>query len=718
MPIVILHASKLKIPVTLEKPILLFFVVCLIQGCQQHPKNASMNNHEYTNSLIHESSPYLLQHAHNPVDWHPWGEEALTKAKKEDKPLLISIGYSACHWCHVMEHESFEDPEVATLMNENFVCIKVDREERPDIDQVYMDAVQLMTRQGGWPLNCFALPDGRPFYGGTYFKKEQWISVLQQLNSLYRNNRDKVEEYAEKLTEGLQQTNLISATKSDSLSSTVLEKMVEEWSQSFDRELGGPNRAPKFPLPNNLEFLLNYGHLAKDDSLLSYVKTTLDHMLYGGIYDQVGGGFARYSVDVYWKVPHFEKMLYDNGQLLSLYSKAYQKFKDPEYKRMIDQTIAFCNRDLSKGKGFYFSALDADSEGEEGKFYIWSIKELKTILKEDFELFADFYQLGEKTEWEGHYILMQHHSPQKVAEKYTLSLEQLLNKREAWITTLQQEREKREKPGLDDKTITSWNALMAKGLIDAAIATGNKKYFQFAERTLTFITEQQRMEDGGLYHTYKEGTSKIPGYLEDYSFTLEALVAAYQYSFNERYLQVARQLSNYTLDHFWSEENGFFHFVSHTSEKLITQKVEVTDNVIPASNTSLAKGLFQLGKLLDNGRYQEMALHMLQTMGNKFIDYPSGFSNWALLYTWQTFPFYEVAITGNNALSKSEKLQQNHFIPNALFLGQQKESTFLPLLKNKYTKNKTTLYVCVNKACQLPTTEISEAVEQIKTPVH
>ena len=424
---------------------------------------------KYTNALIQESSPYLLQHAHNPVNWVSWSDEVFTKAKLQNKMVLVSVGYSACHWCHVMEHECFEDEEVAALMNTFFICIKVDREERPDVDQVYMTAVQLMTQKGGWPLNCFTLADGRPIYGGTYFPKEQWMHILKSLQHTFENDREKVEEYAEHLHQGVQNSELINdAKKSEQFSEEKLHEMVLRWSRNFDSMEGGDARAPKFPLPNNYEFLLHYGVKYQNDKVLKHVELTLDKIALGGIYDQVGGGFSRYSVDMLWKVPHFEKMLYDNGQLLSLYSEAYKYFKKPLYKRIVYQTIAWLQREMLTKDGAFYSALDADSEGDEGKFYCWNKKDMKAVLGDDYNWVSNFYNLNERGYWEEEkYIPLRTESDMSFAHKMNWSLEEFELKISKINQQLLDERSHRIRPGTDDKCLTSWNAITIKGLCDA-----------------------------------------------------------------------------------------------------------------------------------------------------------------------------------------------------------------------------------------------------------
>ncbi len=666
------------------------------------------------NHLIGETSPYLLQHAYNPVDWYPWGEEALAKAKRENKLLLISVGYSACHWCHVMEHESFEDAEVAQRMNEYFVCIKVDREERPDIDQIYMDAVQLMTRSGGWPLNCFALPDGRPFYGGTYFPKVQWMDVLQRVQDEYVNNRAKVEEYATRLTEGVQQVGLIPRNlEAPAFSADVAHETAQKWARNFDRQEGGPNRAPKFPLPNNWQFLLRYAYLNDQPEIKDQVLLTLDKMAYGGIYDQLGGGFARYSTDEYWKVPHFEKMLYDNAQLVSLYAEAYQATGDALYQQVVYETLEFVQRELTDASGAFYSALDADSDGEEGKFYVWKKEELQSILEDDFDWFSDYYNINSKGFWEhGNHILLRDQPPLKIAQKHSMTVEALEKKRLDAVAKLMKVRDQRIRPGLDDKSLTSWNALMLKGYVDAYAAFGEKAFLETALQNAQFLLDRQKREDGGLWHNYKNGTSNLNGYLEDYCFTIEAFIALYQVTFDESWLREARQLADYTIDHFYHPDNGMFYFTSDLDEALVARKFELHDNVIPASNSSMAKALFYLGHYFDQPTYLEYSTTMLNNVLDGMPDYGQGHSNWGMLLLHHLHPFYEVAVVGKKADQLRTELD-HHYVPNKLLLGSKGDSN-LPLLENKFVQGKTLIYVCLNKTCKLPVTTVADALEQTK----
>ena len=691
------------------KYILLFFPLTLLMAkCQEKKSMTEKYTPEYTNKLINESSPYLLQHAHNPVEWYPWGDEAFEKAEKENKLVLISIGYSACHWCHVMEHESFEDSLTAEMMNKNFINIKVDREERPDVDQVYMNAVQLMTGSGGWPLNCFALPDGRPVYGGTYFPKDKWQQTLTSLQGLKENDPVKLEEYAKNLTAGIQQSELITRNE-DPLETKVefLAQKVNEWSKYWDRKKGGPNRAPKFPLPNNYQFLLEYAFLSGDQESMDFVSTTLDQMARGGIYDQIGGGFARYSTDELWKAPHFEKMLYDNAQLVSLYSQAFTATQNPRYKKIVQETLAFTKRELTNKNGGFYSALDADSEGEEGKFYVWKKEELKEALTpEEFELAKEFYNVNNKGLWEhGNYILlMDENSDDMLTEDSTLG-----NKLEHIKSKLLARRETRIRPGLDDKILTSWNMLMIEAYLDAYIALEDEQYLKVAEQQMKFIFTNLITEDEGLFHLHKDGKSSINGYLEDYAFTISALLKMYQSTFDESYISQAEALMHYTVKHFLDEESGMFWFKSNKDEQLIAKKQENSDNVIPASNSVMAHNLFILSKLTYNQEFEKTGKQMLSNI-LPHIEYGQSYSNWLRLYLYETYPFYEIAATGKNFRALTIELRKT-YIPNKLILGAEKKSD-LPLLENKFFEEET-IFVCQNKTCQLPVKLVTDALKQI-----
>ncbi|MCF8464960.1 MAG: thioredoxin domain-containing protein [Flavobacteriales bacterium] len=693
----------------------LFLSTFLFQACHgQHTTKNEMTDHKHTNALINETSPYLLQHAHNPVDWVAWNDESLAKAKAEQKPILVSIGYSACHWCHVMEHESFEDSAVAAFMNEHFICIKVDREERPDVDAVYMSAVQLMTGRGGWPLNCFALPDGRPLYGGTYFPKEQWMDVMAKVASIWENDREKALEYATNLTKGVAESELIQRNSAKAnFTKEQVHSYVEAWKGQIDNVEGGPNRAPKFPLPNNYEFLLRYATLSQDKFVLDHVSLTLEKMAFGGIYDQVGGGFARYSTDELWKAPHFEKMLYDNGQLVSFYSEAYQATKNPLYKEIVEETLEYVKREMTTNEGAFYSALDADSEGEEGKFYVWKKEELQALLGADFDWVKDYYNINAKGLWEhDNYILLRKDGDEVFAKKQGWKTDELKQKVKAVNALLLKERDKRIRPGLDDKQLTSWNALMLKGYADAYRAFGEKAYLDAALKNAEFIIKKQKTKDGGLLRNHKEGRSTINGFLEDYCFTIEAFISLYQATFDRKWLDEADALAAYTIEHFHDAESGMFFFNSNSDSKLIARKMELTDNVMPSSNSSMAKGLFYLGHYFDKKEYLDISEQMLNNVAANIGQSASWYSNWLELMLHHTFPFYEVAIVGKEADAKRAEMEQ-HYHPNKLLIGGLTEAG-LPLLQNKLVKGDTRFYVCVNKACQMPTSEVSEAIKQLQ----
>ena len=690
---------------------LLFFTT----SCNsQHEKNDMTEEHKYTNSLVNETSPYLLQHAHNPVNWHPWNEENLAKAKKEDKLLLISIGYSACHWCHVMEHESFEDSAVAKVMNDNFICIKVDREERPDVDQIYMTAVQLMNNRGGWPLNCIALPNGQPFWGGTYFRKDDWKKQILQMANIYKTDKNRVIEFAGRLTKGIQQTeNIVENTDEIDFKWKDLDNMVSPWSEKFDNTEGGTNGAPKFPMPNAYNFLLKYGHLSNNPEVSEHVELTLDKMAFGGIYDQISGGFARYSVDKYWKAPHFEKMLYDNGQLVSLYSEAYLKHQKPLYKEVVFETLEFIERELMAENGAFYSALDADSEGEEGKFYVWNEQELKSLIIEDFSIFKDYYNINGKGLWEhGNYILLRKESKERIAKKHTISISDLESKIKNWKKVLMGARDKRIRPGLDDKSLTSWNSLMLKGYIDAYMTFGVKHHLDIALKNGNFIVNTQMSEDGKLLHSYKDGRSTINAYLEDYSLTISAFIRLYEATFDTKWLTYSEKLTEYAIAHFYDTKSGMFFFTSDLDPELVARKMEINDNVIPASNSVMSNSLFDLGTILGKDNYKEMSIKMLNNVKPDMDSYASGYANYATLMLKQVSPYYEIAIVGEDAHDKTMEMN-TRYNPNTLFIGSFKESN-LELLEGKYMEGTTMIYVCENKVCQLPTAEIKQALKQIK----
>ena len=700
--------------------LMLFLTIVSALSCKSQEKGTMKQEH--TNKLIHETSPYLLQHAHNPVDWNPWNELALNQAKKENKLIIISIGYAACHWCHVMEEESFEDEAVAALMNSSFINIKVDREERPDIDQVYMDAVQLMTGRGGWPLNIITLPDGRPIYGGTYFRKSDWINVLNQLQNKFEKQPEKLITYANHLEQGLAVSDLVTInTQQNTFSKDHLETMVNAWSKNFDHTHGGIKRSPKFMLPNNYLFLLNYAYLNKDQELQDYVFLTLEKMAYGGVFDQIGGGFSRYSVDIRWHVPHFEKMLYDNAQLVSLYAQAYKLTKNKLYKEIIIKTLHFISNDLMHKKGHFYSSLDADSlnnlgKKEEGAYYTWTKQELKNTLGDEYKIFADYYNVNEFGYWEHQkYVLTRKKSDHKIAKKHNLSTAQLLNIITACNATLLEKRSLRTPPNLDDKSLTSWNALMAQGYLDAYNALQDDSFLERALTTAKFI-QQQYTKSGQLYHSYKEGKSTINGYLEDYAAVISLYLQLYENTLDQTWLNEAKNLTDYCYKYFYNTSNQLFYFTSSEDSPLIKRPSEIADNVIPSSNSIMAKNLFLLGHHFQNEKYLHSAEQMLNNIVPKIDNYVSSYSNWLDLYLYYTFKFNEVVIAGEKALTAMKDIKK-HYLPNTLFAGstlqKEQKTTSLPLLKNRIVKGKTYYYICENSVCKLPTEQLNQALTLI-----
>lgn len=665
------------------------------------------------NNLIHASSPYLLQHAHNPVEWYEWGTAALEKAKKENKLILVSIGYSACHWCHVMEHESFEDFEVAEVMNKNFVCIKVDREERPDIDQIYMLAVQLMNGNGGWPLNAICLPDQKPIYGGTYFRKNDWINILENVAKLWENEPEKAKGYAERLTDGIQQAEKIIPIAADvEFTKAHLKEIVEPWKRHFDIDQGGYNRAPKFPLPNNWSFLLKYSFLTPDEASFTAVCITLEAMAKGGIYDQIGGGFARYSVDDKWHVPHFEKMLYDNAQLIGLYAEAYQCLKFEPFVAVIEETIEWAFREMSAENGLFYSALDADSEGVEGKFYVWDKVQFDKVLGEDTALFADYYNVTQEGNWEEEKtnILMRIYEEEDFLTIHEIDAETFSAKLKTAKTKLLKERSKRIRPGLDDKCLTAWNAMMIKALAESSQILANESYYTRAKKAADFILANLMMPDGGLYRNYKNGKATIAGFLDDYAFMIEALIALYEVDFDEDWLKAAKDLTNYVIANFEDEESDLFFYTAANGEVLIARKHEVMDNVISASNSVMAQNLQKLGLLFDDELYRERASAMLKSVLPRIKAYGSAYANWSIQLLDEVYGINEIAIVGLD-YQAIKKEMNSLYIPNKILLGGIKSK--LPLLDGKLS-DETKIFICKNKTCQLPVATVAEAMKLIK----
>jgi hypothetical protein len=660
------------------------------------------------NSLINETSPYLLQHANNPVNWYAWNDDTLSKAKEENKMLLISIGYAACHWCHVMEHESFENEEVARVMNENFICIKVDREERPDVDQVYMNAAYLINGNGGWPLNALAMPDGKPFFAGTYYPKENWIKLLEYFAAIYKTEPEKLEVQAENVSKGIRDIeHLPMNTNPVSFSENDLNKMFFLFQKRIDSEHGGTKGGMKFPMPSIWEFLLQYHYFSKNKEALNAVEITLNNMANGGIYDQVGGGFSRYATDVKWHVPHFEKMLYDNGQLVSLYSHAFQVTANPLYKRVVYETLEFVNRELTSPEGGFYSSLDADSEGEEGKYYVWGEKEIKEVLKEDAGFYLDYFGITEQGNWEKNKNI-----PDASFSKKNVAVnEQITQKLVSLNKKLFDEREKRIRPATDDKILTSWNSLMTKGLIDAYQAFGDESFLNSAKRNIDFLLKNMFAENNSLFRNYKNGKATIHGFLDDYAFFITALIEYYQVTFDESYLQKAKAITEYVNTHFFDKNSGMFLYTNDQYSSLIARKMEVTDNVIPSSNSQMAKNLYFLSQYFDNKVYEEISMQLIKNVFDDLTKNLGYYSNWAQAMLLQVYQAIEIAIVGKDWKEKLVQFQKN-YLPNIIYSGGEIEGT-LPLLENKMAEGRTMIYVCKNKSCNLPVENVAHAMTQI-----
>ncbi|ASO03691.1 cellobiose 2-epimerase [Arenibacter algicola] len=688
----------------------LFFLLTMILFSCSDIKGQK-NDHKYTNDLIHETSPYLLQHAHNPVNWRPWSPTALEDAKKEDKLVLVSVGYSSCHWCHVMEEETFEDEEVAKLMNENFISIKVDREERPDVDHVYMTALQLINGNGGWPLNVITLPNGKPIYGGTYHTKEQWSKVLAEVSKLYKNDPKKANEYADMVAQGIQEVNIIQPVSDlGMLTPEVLKNSVEKWKENWDFKWGGNIGSQKFMIPVNLDFLLDYAVLTEDKDALDFVKTTLDRIAWGGVYDHIAGGFYRYSTDAQWKVPHFEKMLYDNAQLLSLYSKAYKLFKEPMYKKVVEETIAFLDREMKNPEGGYYAAIDADSEGEEGKFYVWKEEELKSVLGSDYDLFAKYYNIKRSNIWENDsYVLFRNSGDEDFMKENDITAEDWDSVQARWQSKILTARNKRIRPNTDDKIITPWNALLINGFVDAYNVFNESAYLEKAEDVFRFI-EKNSLNKDQLIHTYKKGSKKSDGFLEDYSFLANASLKLYSTTMSNSYLDFAKEMNQMAKDKFADENSGMYSF--NSDDELIAQIIKTDDGVLPSPNAVMAENLFLLGHIDYDKEATLKARSMLSSMISVLEENAYNYSKWNSLLLKTAYPFYEIAVVGNDAKPLLAELQQQN-LPNTLIVGSNKDSE-MPLFKGRYSDDGTYIYVCQDHTCKLPVATAKEALEQLK----
>lgn len=659
-------------------------------SCQQAPE--PMQNH-----LAKSSSPYLLQHANQPVDWYPWGDEALQKAKEEDKLLIISVGYSTCHWCHVMAHETFDDDSAAAFMNEHFISIKVDREERPDIDQIYMRAVQMMTGQGGWPLNVVALPDGRPIWGGTYFPKDRWLASLERILEVRRDDPQSVEDYAKQLQAGVQLSSTLAPTEEPTpIDDELFHVLRHNWSRRWDETNGGNEKAPKFPMPNNYLYLLRYAVQHEDQGALDQVEQTLDAMAAGGIYDHVGGGFARYSTDAEWRVPHFEKMLYDNGQLLELYAQAYRVWPKDEYASIIRETAEFMRRELEHESGLYLSALDADTEGEEGKFYVWTDAEIEAALGNESEEFKAVSLWSSKARWE--------HRNRVILREIGAERHPKWN---TWMQKLFEVREQREKPGIDTKMLSAWNALALSGLCHSATALQDPELTNRAV-SLAEAFEKRFVEGQELWHAWGENGGYIRGFSDDYAMTIKAFMDVHALTADTKWFDKAIALTEHALELFEDDESVFLWYNDRQSDTLIARTHETEDNVIPASNSIMATCLFRLGRAMGNSTWEQRAIDMTTQALQQAERYPEGYTQWANVAMDIHGPFREIVVSGPTASRLAFNLQEK-YLPNAILIGSNLESA-LPPLENRYLDDVTRIFVCEERSCQLPVEAIPEAM--------
>jgi len=680
-----------------------------------------MSEPKYTNRLINSTSPYLLQHAHNPVDWYPWGEEALARARAENKPILLSIGYSACHWCHVMEHESFENETTAALMNSSFICIKVDREERPDLDSIYMTAVQAMTGTGGWPLNVFLLPDGTPFYGGTYFPPDEkaaryrmpsWNQVLESVAQAFANDRSSLELAG---TELLGHVRRVAEHIGDpgALQRNILDQAVLRIKHDFDSENGGFGGAPKFPQPMILDFLLRSYMHNRDTQTLEVLRVTLDKMARGGIYDQLGGGFHRYSVDDIWLVPHFEKMLYDNAQLARLYAEAYLALGDPFYRRISQETLDYVVREMRHPEGGFFSAQDADSEGEEGKFFVWSFSEIRELLGGDSLIFSQIYGVTLEGNFEGKNILNIQRPVSEVARVMGMSTEQLEAIVDRARAKLFEAREKRAKPARDDKILTAWNGMMMRAFVVASQAFQRPDYLEVAIQNAEFLLRSLRRADGRLLRTWKDGRANtILGYLEDYAHLIDGLLALYGATGEARWLQESIRLADDALLLFWDDETLLLYDTANDAESLVTRPRDISDNATPSGNSAFVSVLLRLAALSGRDLYRERAEQVLSSLAGSLAQFPLGFGRMLCALGDALSPSQEVVIVGERARPDTQALWEvynqryrPHSVAVPLDPNDQVAQQLTPLLQGRsMLDGRATAYVCQNFACQLPVT--------------
>src|SRR6187397_85367 len=648
--------------------------------------------HQFANKLISETSPYLLQHAHNPVNWFPWSDEALDKARKENKPILVSIGYSACHWCHVMERESFEDEETARLMNEHFINIKIDREERPDLDHIYMDAIQAMTGSGGWPLNVFLTPGAKPFYGGTYFppkrafNRPSWQEVLLGVTEAFNQRRNEIDAQAENLTEHLLQSNafgISSPGETNVFTKGKINEAFENIMKNADKKWGGFGKAPKFPQSFVIQYLLRFYHVSENKEALQHALLSIDKMIDGGIYDQVGGGFARYSTDTEWLVPHFEKMLYDNALLLSIIGEAYQITGDNRYKEAIEETIQFVQRELMHAEGGFYAALDADSEDEEGKFYVWDYEEIIDLLQNDAAIFCDFFDIKPTGNWEEKNILWRKKKEKTFCEEKNISLKELQRIIQKGKKILLEKRNERIRPQTDDKVLLGWNALMNTALSKSFAATGNESFKQLAVDNMQFLLNKFLKNNTAEYfHSWKNNIAKQPAFLDDYAFLIQALIQLQEITGNTNYLEISRTITEHVLENFNDPANNFFFYTNTNQTDVVVRKKEVYDGAQPSGNAIMADNLFRLGLYFDKSDWKAKSIRMISSLGNAIVRYPTSFGSWACHLLEISFGTNEIVIISDEPQHILTQVLKE-YIPHKVIMAAVDGSNSFPLLSGK-----------------------------------
>ena len=662
------------------------------------------------NALASETSPYLLQHAENPVNWFPWNEETIALAKRENKLIIVSIGYASCHWCHVMERESFMDDDIAKTMNDNFINIKVDREERPDIDQIYLNAIQLITGSGGWPLNAFALPDGKPFFAVTYLEPHRWKNLLERVLDMQENDYESIVTGAEQILKGISESEPISQL---TIPSEFPEELLINWAElqldKIDPINGGYTYMPKFFYAPGLEMLFDFAVLSENNSLIEIVHQSLWNIWSGGTYDHIGGGFSRYATEKEWKIPHFEKMLYDNALLLRLYAKAYKQSPNPIYETIINRTFEFLEEYLLSDYGLYFSSLDAESEKTEGLYYVWHMAEIQSLLTQDeFELFENTFHLttnGNWSELNQNIIYLDKSKNEEILNANYEELKPVLKK-------LHQSRKNRISPKVDDKILTSWNALTISGLIHAYQAIGDERFKNRALKSVDFLLKKMVTDEAKIFRNYKDNRVSITGFLDDYSYLIAALIDLYQITFEEKWLEKAAELQEKAIELFYDEETQMFYYSYDPENTLVVRRYEVPDNVLPSPNGVCANNLLLLGDLYEDEEMISMAKQMMANVLENVEESGPFMASWARLYAYLSYGIRQVIVVGPESVSYKKELQLNHF-PTAIYMGGQTEGT-LPLMNNKLLEGTTTIYVCENRVCRLPVYEVADALDQLK----